>query len=205
MTPNTLSRRVVLLGAMSALGGCSAVSALNTAAQPLDTFDLLPANGSQSGPGTSRTMLVGRPEAPAAIATDRIMIKPDAAAITFLPDARWSDELPLVIQSLLVRSIAGTGRIGYVGRSEGGPVPDTALLVRIDAFNVNAQPGSTFTVDVDITLTALDDRDQRVIASQRFTGNAPVASDLPAAIVAGFQGVLDTLLPQMADWAVQRA
>ena len=98
MTPKTLSRRVALLGGISALGGCSAVSALNSAAQPLDTYDLLPANGSQTGRRTSRTMLVARPEASAAIATDRIMIMPGAASITYLPDARWSDELPLVLQ-----------------------------------------------------------------------------------------------------------
>ena len=101
--------------------------------------------------------------------------------------------------------MSGTGRIGYAGRSEGGPVPDSALLVRIDAFNVNALPDSTFTVEVDITLTALDDRDQRVTATQRFLGNAPVTSDTPASIVAAFQAVLDGLMPQMADWAVQRA
>lgn len=205
MTLMTLSRRFALLGALSALGGCSAISALNSAAQPLDTYDLLPANGSQDGRRTSRTMLVARPEASAAIATDRIMVKPDAASITYLPDARWSDELPLVIQSLLIRSISGTGRIGYVGRSDGGPVPDTALLVRIDAFNVNVRPDGSFYVAADLTLTTLNDRDQRVTAMQGFSATAPVASDQPAAIVVAFQGVLDGLLPQMADWAVQRA
>ena len=146
-----------------------------------------------------------RPEAPAAIATDRIMIKPGVASITYLPDARWSDELPLVIQSLLIRSISGTGRIGYVGRSDGGPVPDSALLVRIDAFNVNALPDGTFTVEVDLTLTIVDDSDQRVTATQRFSTNAPLASDTPVSIVSAFQGLLDGLLPQMADWAVKRA
>lgn len=205
MTPKTLTRRLALLGAISALGGCSAVSALNSAAQPLDTYDLSPVPGSQTGRRTSRTMLVARPEAPAAIATDRIMIKPGVASITYLPDARWSDELPLVIQSLLIRSISGTGRIGYVGRSDGGPVPDSALLVRIDAFNVNALPDGTFTVEVDLTLTIVDDSDQRVTATQRFSTNAPLASDTPVSIVSAFQGLLDGLLPQMADWAVKRA
>lgn len=205
MTRSLLSRRVALLGAVAALGGCSAVSALNTAAEPLDTYDLLPAIGSQSGPRTIRTMLVVRPEAPAAISSDRIMIKPDAASIKYLPDARWSDELPLLIQSLLVRSIAGTDRIGYVGRSDGGPIPDTALLVRIDTFNVDVLPDDTFRVAVDMTLTALDDGDQRVIATQLFATTALAASDTPAAIVAAFQVVLNELLPRMADWAVLRA
>lgn len=204
MSPKTLSRRVALLGAVSALAGCSAVSALNSAARPLATYDLSSRPGSQSGRRSARTMLVARPEASAAIATDRIMVKPDAVSITYLPDARWSDELPLVVQSLLVRAISGTGRIGYVGRAEGGPVPDSALLVRMDAFNVTVRPDGAVDLAVDVTLTLLNDRDQRVTATRRFSQTATVADDTAAVIVAGFQALLDDLLPAMADWAVQR-
>ena len=111
--------------------------ALNTAAAPFDTYDLSPAAGIDDRDRAVRAkLLIARPEASAAIATDRIMVRSDGATITYLPDARWTDESPLVVQSLLIRSIAATGRIGYVGRSEGGPVPDAALLVRMDAFEV---------------------------------------------------------------------
>lgn len=200
-----LTRRLALLGAASALGGCSAVAALNSAAQPLDTYDLSPAAGATSGRRSSRTLLVALPEASAAIATDRIMVKPDAASITYLPDARWSDELPAVFQSLLVRSISGTGRIAYVGRSEGGPIANTALLVRMDAFEVRQSGDTGFQAVVDVALTLLDDRSQRVIGTRSFAQAAPVADDSATAIVAGFQSILDALLPAMADWAVSRA
>lgn len=203
MTP-TLTRRIALLGMASVLGGCSAVSALNSAAKTLDTYDLMPAVGAKTGRRSGATLLIARPEASSALGTDRIMIKPDAQSITYLPNARWSDELPLVVQSLLVRSISGTGRIGYVGRSDGGPVPTTALLVRLDAFDV-AVLDQGFEVRVDIALTLLDDKAQTVIASRGFAQNAAVAQDDPASIVAGFQRILDVLLPAMADWAVARA
>jgi len=200
-----MTRRLALFGGLSALGGCSAVSALNSASKALDTYDLLPASGAQGGRRSARTLLVARPQAPAAIATDRIMVKPDPAAITYLPDARWSDELPLVLQSLLIRSIAGTGRIGYVGQSEGGPVPDTALLVRIDAFEVSERAVGVLGVSVDVALSLLNDRDQRVIATRQFTQGGPVGGDSPAAVVAAFQGVLNDLLPAMANWTVANA
>lgn len=200
-----MTRRMTLLGAVSALGGCSAVSALNTAAKALDTYDLAPVAGSKTGRRSAGTLLVARPEAPAAIGTDRIMVKPDPVSITYLPAARWSDELPLVVQSLLVRSISGTGRIGYVGRSDGGPVPDTALLVRIDAFQVNASPQGAYEVAVDIALTLVDDREQRVIASRGFSQSTTAADAAPKTVVAAFQGVLDAVLPAMADWVLQRA
>lgn len=199
---HTLTRRMTLFTAVSALGGCSAISALNSAATPLDTFDLVARPGARAGRRSNRTLLVARPQAPAAIASDRIMVKPDAVAITYLPDARWTDELPLVVQSLLIRSISGTGRIGYVGQSEGGPVPDTALLARVDAFQVGIPSPGAFEVSVDISLTLLRDRDQSVVASRSFAGTAQAADDAPTSVVSAFQGVLDTLLPQMADWAV---
>ncbi len=205
MHPTALTRRTALLTGILALSGCSALSSLNAAAQPLDTYDLTPASGSRQGRQGGRTLLVARPEAPAAISSDRILVKPNAIAITYLPDARWSDELPLVVQTLLIRSISGTGRVGYVGRSEGGPVPDTALLVRIDAFQVDVLADERFQATVDIALTALDDRDQQVIGSRSFAQTAIAADTTPAAVVLAFQTVLNALLPEMADWAAQRA
>jgi cholesterol transport system auxiliary component len=199
-----LTRRTALIGAISTLSGCSAITSINAAAKPLDTFDLRPASGSKGGRRTSRTLLVARPQASAALATDRIMIKPDAASITYLPDARWSDELPAVVQSLLIRSISETGRIAYVGRSDAGPIPDKALLVRVDAFEVNALADETFEVQVELDLTIINDKDQRVVGSRRFSQAEQAVNDSPQEIVRAFQVVLNGLLPAMSDWAIQR-
>ncbi|WP_254694053.1 ABC-type transport auxiliary lipoprotein family protein [Sulfitobacter sp. SK012] len=199
-----LTRRIALLGAVCSVSGCSAISSLNTAAKPLDTYDLRPVSGSQAGGRKSRTLLVAQPQATAALATDRIMIKPDPASITYLPDARWSDELPAVVQSLLIRSISQTGRIAYVGRSDAGPIPDKALLVRIDAFEVGILADGRFEVQVGLDLTIISDGDQRVVATRRFSQSSVVSSDDPKLIVAAFQTVLNDLLPNMSNWAIQR-
>jgi cholesterol transport system auxiliary component len=197
----TLTRRAAMLGAVATLSGCSALSSLNASATPLDTYDLVPVGGSTSGGRSNRTLLVSIPDAPAAIASDRIMVKPDPVAITFLPDARWADTLPAVMQSLLIRSIAATGRVGHVGPSEGGPVPDVALLPRIDVFQVTVSQ-TAVTASVDISLTLLRDSDQRVLKTRAFSSQVNAVDDEPANVVAAFQAILNTLLPQMANWAV---
>jgi cholesterol transport system auxiliary component len=204
-TCSQLTRRMALLGGAAFLGGCSAISALDAAATPLDTYDLRPASGAQAGPRSAATLLVALPEAAAPIGTDRLMIRPGPASVTYLPDARWSDDLPVVIQSVLIRSISGTGRVGYAGRTDGGPVADTVLLVRIDTFEVEVTTTDTFVAHVDITLTALDDRTQEVKASRSFTQSTAVPDTTPAAIVAGFQRIIDAIAPAMADWATARA
>jgi cholesterol transport system auxiliary component len=197
-----LTRRTALLGSLSLLGGCSALSALGTATQPLDTYDLLPVSASRQGRRTAQTLLVARPQAPAALNSDRIMIKPDPAAITYLPAARWSDELPALVQSLLIRSISGSGRVAYVGRSDAGPVPDKALLARLDAFEVNTRAEASFDARIDLELTLVNDSDQRIVASRRFLRTTPVASDDITDIVKAFQTMLDEMLPEITDWVV---
>lgn len=201
MTLPNLTRRAALLGAAASLGGCSAISSLNAAATVLATYDLTPAPGSTAGARSGRTLVVARPQAGAAITTDRILIKPNPLSVTYLPDARWPDEAPAFLQTLLIRSIADTGRMGYVGPAEGGPVPDRALLTRMDAFQVEVR-GEAFLVSVALSLTVLSDSDQRVIATRAFRQSAPVVDDSPLAIVAGFQAVMDALLPQMANFAL---
>ncbi len=199
-----LTRRIALVGALCSLGGCSAITSINAAAKPLNTYDLSPASGSQSGGRTSRTLLVALPQASAALATDRIMVKPDPASITYLPDARWSDEIPAVVQSLLIRSISQTGRVAYVGAVGAGPVPDKALLVRIDAFEITVSGAGLFTAKLDFDLTVINDRDQRIVASRRFTQSEQIASDEPQAIVGAFQRLLNEMLPAMSDWTIGR-
>ena len=203
MNPQMLSRRLMVMGAAATLSGCSALSSLNRAATPLDTYELTPASGSTGGGKSSRTLVVARPDAPASIATDRILIKPTARSITYLPDGRWSDEVPLLVQSLLIRSISGTGRLGYVGQSENGPVPDLALLVRVDNFEVDAGPDAVLTATVKMNLSLMRDADQTVLGSRVFEQTALAAGDHPAEIVAAFQGVMNVLLPQMADWVLR--
>lgn len=199
-----LTRRIALLGGLCTLGGCSTISSLNAAAEPLDTYDLFPVSGSTSGRRTSRTLLVARPQASAALNSDRIMVRPDTAAITYLPDARWTDELPAVLQSLLIRSISGTGRIGYVGPSDAGPIPDKALLVRIDRFDISTMPDGFFQIQITVDLTVINDKDQRVTGNRSFTGSTKIQSDSPKEIVAAFQNTLNPLLPEMAEWTLQR-
>ncbi|MEP2922115.1 ABC-type transport auxiliary lipoprotein family protein [Sulfitobacter sp.] len=198
-----LTRRAAVLSAICSLGGCSAISSLNAASEPLDTYDLRPVAGPKSGRRTTRTLLVAKPQASAPLTSDRILVKPDAVSITYLPEARWSDELPDLVQSVLVQSISGTGRLGYVGRSDAGPIPDKAMLVRIDAFEVAALQDSMFEARVVMDMTIINDSDQRVVGSRQFSQTRAVSSDTPQQIVIVFQEILNDLLPDISDWSIR--
>ena len=204
MPANRLIRLFALLCCLGGLTGCGALSALNTASTALDTYDLAAAPGSKGGRQTDRTVVVTLPQVTATLDTDRILIRPDAASIAYLPGARWSDTVPSLLQSLIIRSISATGRVGYVGKSEGGPVPDKALLLRVDAFEAVVGADGAIEVRVRIEATLLEDRDQRVIATRGFEGTATAVDASAAAIVAAMQRALDGLLPTLADWVAGR-
>ena len=200
----TLTRRMFTLG-VAALPGCTAINALNETATPRDTYELQPVALPAQGGRSARSLLVLLPTAPAAITSDRILIRQDPLSVTYLPDARWSADVPQMVQSVLIQSLAATGRLGYVGVQGAGPVPDTVLLTRIDAFDVAALSDGSFQARITCELTVLRDRDQRVLGTRRFAQVLPVASDQTTVVVRAFQQLLDGLLADAVPWVLTQA
>ncbi len=194
-----LTRRMMMTG-MVGLPGCTALTSLNEAATPQDVYDLNPVSFDAQIRRTSRTLLVLEPTAPAAIDTDSILIRPNAQSIAYMPDARWSDDVPLLVQSLLIRSLAGSGQVGFVGPSGAGPVPDMVLITRIDRFGVDVRGEDDFEAGVTLDLTVLRDSDQRIVGSRIFQGVAAPTSDEAAPIAMAFQQIMDATLPEAVQW-----
>jgi cholesterol transport system auxiliary component len=147
-------------------------------------------------------MQVSMPTASGGIGTDRIMIRPGALQIAYLPDGRWVDPVPVHVQQLLIRSLAGTGRLGFVGGESSGPLPDYVLLTDIQAFQAEVTPGGAAPVRVDVrmTLTLLRDIDRSVIAAHRFERSVSAGSDDAATVVAAFDVAMRSLLAEATGW-----
>lgn len=200
----TLSRRFFLLGTLG-LSGCNAISTLNEAALVSDIFELQPVNRIAPAIQSSTTLLVLSPTAPAAITSDRFLFRKEVLSVTYLPNARWSDEVPQMMQSLLIQSLASSRQFGFVGAQGAGPVPDTVLLTRIDAFDVLARSQGDFQLRVSFELTVLRDRDQRVLGTRRFAKTRVGTSDQADQIARLFQQLIDELLPDAVAWVSARA
>ncbi|PJI84302.1 ABC-type uncharacterized transport system auxiliary subunit [Yoonia maricola] len=201
MTP---SRRLLLLGVI-ALPGCTALDLLGTSSTLRDIYALQPVSVPAQAVRSSRSLLVVTPSAPAAITTERILIKQDPLTVTYLPDASWSDAVPAMLQSVLIRSLASANQIGFVGAQGDGPIPDTVLLTRIDAFGVERQADGALLAQVSFEATVLRDRDQRVLGTRRFAQSVALADDQANTIARSFQMILDELLPEVVAWVLARA
>jgi cholesterol transport system auxiliary component len=186
------------------LPACTALRSLDSASRSLDTFELQPLAGAPARAHTGRSLAVEGPTASGALATERILVKPNPLQIAYLPGARWVDAAPVHVQSLLIRSIANSGRTGFVGQPASGPLPDYDLLTDLEAFQAEVQRGGEppYQVVVRMTLTLVRDLDGRVVATRRFERSVGAPSSDDATIVSAFNVAMSGLLAEVTAWTV---
>lgn len=203
MTQTTLLRTLALIGTLL-MGGCSAISAISGAASPLAVYELrAPVAGLIASRGrSSRNLVVELPGASGALNTDRIMIRPSALQAEYLPEARWADPTPEMLQTLILRSLENTQALRYVGRKPLGPGGDVALLSEVTDFQAELSGSTGARINLRIIARIVREEDTRVIATRIFTASAEIASTDTAAIVEGFDIATAALLTELTGWTM---
>jgi cholesterol transport system auxiliary component len=199
-----LARFLLLALALALPAGCTTVSSLNSAARSLDVYELQPATAVPGSARTTRSVTVAAPAASAAVASDRILVKPNPLQVTYLPGARWVEAAPEHLQSLLVRSLEATGRTGFVGASGSGALTDYVLDSRIEAFEAQIVPRTEppVRVLVALTLTLVNDVDGRRVASRRFERAVDAGSDAAPVVVSAFNLAMSGVLGDATAWTI---
>lgn len=201
----TFPRRRILtsFAALTVLSGCGAVSALNDAATPLDTFELRAPDLPQARRMLGRSLSIEPPTASGALDVDRIMIKPNAVQSLYLPGARWSDKAPAMFQTVLLRAFEDTGALAYVGRRPLGGSGDFALVSEITDFQAELGPdGKTAQTRIRMTARMVRESDARVLARRSFSALAPAASTDTLEIVQSFNAASDSLVSDLVRWGL---
>lgn len=196
---NAMRRAVLTLG-LAALAGCSALSSIDAASKPLNTYELSPlpvvSGGARRGRGHIE---IAMPSATGALTSERIVIKPTPRELQSLPDARWVDDAAAHVQLLLVRSLANSGRFALVTSAGSGPSPDYVLMTDLQAFQAELAADGIHVV-IRSTMTLLRDTDGAILASRSFSSDAPAADSSAARIVDAFDAAMTAQLAEMVDW-----
>lgn len=195
----------LLLTALLSLPGCGALSSLSKASAELDAYTLSPASASGTPARGSRHLIVELPSSAGALASDRILIKPLPYQAQYLPDGRWSEPAPALVQTLLVASFQNLGGFRLVGRTANGLNPDYTLMTELLDFQAepDASAPSRFDVRVTMMMTLIREADRRIVASRRFSATQSVESDDTRTLVAAFNSTMQELLPQIVTWTAQ--
>ncbi|MDO9525389.1 MAG: ABC-type transport auxiliary lipoprotein family protein [Gemmobacter sp.] len=202
-----LIRPILLSLVFPLLLGCGALKTISDAGASLDAFTLSPATTTAAAASGTRHLVVEMPTSAGALSTDRILVKPIPFQAQYLPDGRWSEPAPALVQTLLVASFHNLGGFRLVGRNGAGLQPDLTLMTELQEFHSEPSvPGEApLTVRVSAMMTLIRESDRRIIGSRRFTASAIVTTDTTIALVSGFDSALQTVLQAAVKWTQGQA
>ncbi|WP_321341041.1 ABC-type transport auxiliary lipoprotein family protein [uncultured Cohaesibacter sp.] len=180
------------------LSSCSVVGG----GKELTTYDLsAPTNFENLRGRSNAQLLISEPTALKSLDSEMIVVRPDAAEITYFGDAQWSDSLPNVLQDKLIQTFENSGRMRSVVKPGDGVVVDYKLATSIRSFELNDanQPVAKIALSVKI----INDRNGRVVASRLFQASSPASSATPAKGVAALDRALDSVLNDILVWTLK--
>ncbi|WP_180335825.1 ABC-type transport auxiliary lipoprotein family protein [Pleomorphomonas diazotrophica] len=192
----TASLATVLL--VFSLAGCSTLG-LGSTPKPDDIFDLAaPTAFDGSTRRSSAQILVPLPNASDALSSARIAVRADGGSISYLPGVSWSDELPPLIQTIMVRAFENSGRVKAVGKPGESLAIDDQVIVDIRAFelDVTGSPAAHVTLGVKL----LDERNGKVRASKVFDVSRPAASDRPKDAITAIDQAASAAVAEVVVW-----
>jgi cholesterol transport system auxiliary component len=198
-------RAVLLAALVPVLASCSAVSALNSAATALDVLELQPPADLpvvQRRP-LARDVIIEEPTTGGALATDRIMVRPAPLQASYLPGVRWSEAAPVMLQTLMLRTLDRTQAFQYVGRRPLGPGGDFAIVTELVDFQAElTSDGDSARVVVRMISRIVREQGLAIVATRTFTASETAASLGDADIAAAFDVATGRVMSEFAVWTL---
>jgi len=200
-----MSRMLLFAMLAALLSGCGAISAIGDATTPLDAYDLrAPAEGPVArGRPLQRDLIIEIPTASGALDTDRIMIRPNPLQAQYLPRARWSDTTPVMLQTLMLRSIENANALRYVGRRPLAGAGDFALISELTDFQAELD-AETDTAMIRLRFVAriVRESDASILATRTFTSTAAAPSLETLDLVGSFNTATESLMRDLTGWVL---
>jgi phospholipid/cholesterol/gamma-HCH transport system substrate-binding protein len=146
-------------------------------------------------------LVVPEPSALLAVNSDKVRVRPTAAPeTTDLPNAKWTDNAPILLQEKIIQSFENAGYSSAVSRPRDGFEAGFQLVLDIRNFSL-ATAGDP-TAELEFVAKVLGPNG-KIIAARTFQGTAPATgNDAPAAAAAlneAFAKIAHDLVPWAAD------
>lgn len=166
------------------------------------TYDLHAPREGLSASRSKRIVVVGEPQALAALDSNRILITTSEGALNYLPNGQWSDRLPKLLQVRMIEAFENANRIAGVGRPGDRLVPSAQLNSELRRFGIEEATGEAV---VEIAVKIVDDRSGQIRAGEIFTARVSASGGNTAA---GGSAALDlaaqSIMRQIVAWVSKR-
>lgn len=185
------------------LAGLEKMTGGGTSQAQAHLFDLVSANNLPSPPQEAPSWLLVVPEPTTLMGfnTDKILLQPASGESTDLPNAKWSDNLPVLVQEKVIQSFENAGYAKSISRTREGITGDYQLLIDIRSFHVST---ATEPASADIAFVAkVLDKDGKIIGAHDFQATAPAKGSDAQAYVAALDEAFAKLLSDLLEWTTE--
>lgn len=153
-------------------------------------------------PSANWSLLVAKPVAGQWLDSDRISVRPAPGAVQVYKGASWSESVPDMVQTALVRTLEDSGRILSVSRPGAGVRGEYQLLTEIRKFeSVYGQAGQP-QATVEIYAKLVHTADGHAIAARSFIETESAASEDVGVVVDAFSRAMERATRQVAGWTL---
>src|SRR5581483_9442566 len=155
-------------------------------------------------PNVPWQLLVGVPNAPESLDTERIALERAPNTMDYYANAQWADRLPLLVQSLLVEGFEKSGRIAAVGRESSGIRADYILQTEIrdfEAYYAAIDTPPKIRVRLVAKLLALPSHE--MAGGTEASHESPAAANDMTNITAAFGQAAGAAVEDVVGWALR--
>jgi phospholipid/cholesterol/gamma-HCH transport system substrate-binding protein len=132
--------------------------------------------------------------------SERVLTQTEGGQLAGLGNAKWSDNLPKLIQARIVQSFENTGSLGLASRPVEGAVPDFQLLAEVRKFQIAPGPERAAVAEISAKLVSADGH---IAAARVFDASAPVKSQEDADAVKALNEAFGKILGKLIPWTAE--
>jgi cholesterol transport system auxiliary component len=195
-------RAIVLVGAITLLGGCAAIGGPKTEVKvyaPASSVTVDP-----SWPALDWHLSIGTSAGNQMLDSSRIAVRPTPDRFQVYKGAAWADNAPELLQTALVEGFEDSGKLAAVGRFGSVTRGDAGLLVEVRAFETVYTDGRPEAV-IEVQVRLVKFRGGGTVGSKRFRHAIPGASPEIDDMVAAFGTAMSAITTDIVGWTLQVA
>jgi phospholipid/cholesterol/gamma-HCH transport system substrate-binding protein len=170
-----------------------------SATAPHVEYDLTaPRDFSGLGTPSQKQIVVTEPVSALMYETRKIVVYPEGGDDAAFAGAEWSDNIPKLLQLKITQSLENAKIVAAVARPAENLNADYRLLFDIHAFQIETKPANSAKVEISAKII---DQDGRILASQVFHAEGPVAKLDAATAAAALDSAFGKTMRDLVPWA----
>lgn len=151
----------------------------------------------------STVIMITEPQAPSALDSERIALRPNDLEIQYYANARWADRLPRMLQNHLIAAL--TDHVTDAGTETMPLAADYRVETSLMAFEAVYDGGKTPTIHVTLDAKLFSRSPLKLVDRRRFHAEVPAGQDKLASITAAFDQATATVTAEFAAWVLSGA